>query len=99
MTPSRYRTHRKLCGTGDRDNVFSLSHHPRQGDLTGSDVVSLADFIQAVRELEDVGEVLLRVPRDGFAEVVVLKVVGRFLWKIQWVKLPSGSVINLRSDR
>ena len=76
-----------------------MSQQPCEGNLAGSRVVFLADLLQAICELEDVGEVLLRVPRDGFAEVVVLKVVGGFLWMIQWVKLPSASVINLRSDR
>jgi hypothetical protein len=39
----------------------------------------LADLFQTVRQLEDVGEVLLGVSRDMFPEVVVFKVAGRFL--------------------
>ena len=87
LTRSRFWTYRKSRGTGDGDNVPSLSHHPRQGDLASSCVVLLPNLLQAIREFEDVGEVLLRVPSDVFAEVAVLKVVGRFLRKIERVGL------------
>jgi len=83
LARSRHWTHRKFSGTWDRDNVLSLSQNPRKGDLTSSRVVFLADLLQTRRKFEDVGEVLLRIPRDVSTEVAVLKVVGGFLWKVQ----------------
>ena len=79
MILSGCRTYLKLGGTRNRDNVLSLSQDPRQSNLTGGCVVLLADLLQTVREVEDVGEILLGVPRDGFTEVAVLKVIRRFL--------------------
>ena len=84
LTESSYQTYRKLGSTRDRDNVLSLSQHPRQSDLASGCVVLLADLLQTIREAENVGEVLLGVPRDVSTEVVVFKVIGRFLLKIQW---------------
>jgi hypothetical protein len=97
---SQYRTYRKFGGTRDRDDVLSLSQHPRQRDLPGSGVILFADLLQAVRQLEDVGEVLPGVPRDVFTEVTLLKVVGRFLQVIRCVILSYCPVIiGLRSGR
>jgi len=79
MALSKYQTYLEPGGTGDRDNVISLSQHPRQSDLTGGSVVLLADILQTIRELEDVGEVLLGVSRDVSTEVTLLKVIRRFL--------------------
>lgn len=80
-TKSWYCTYLESSGTGDRDDVFSLSQHPGQSDLSGSGIVFLADLLQTVRELKYVWEVLLRVPRDKLAEVTILEVVRRFLWR------------------
>ena len=61
--------------TRDRYHVFSLSQHPRQRDLSGGGVVFPADILQTLRELEDVREVLFRVPRNHLAEVPILEVI------------------------
>ena len=79
VAKSRYCTYLKPGGTGDRNDVFSLSQHPCQRDLAGGSIVFLPDPLQTVREFEDVGEVLLRVPWDYLAEVPILEVVRRFL--------------------
>jgi len=89
MIRSRWKTYRKSGGTRDGDNVLSLSQHPRQSDLTSGSVIPLANLLQTVHEPEDVGEVLLGVPCNSSAEVVVLKVIRRFLQRVQWDVPPS----------
>ena len=86
---SQHRPYRKPSSTRDMDHVLSLSQHTRQGNLTCSRIVLLANLLQTAREFEEVWEVLLRVPRNVFTEVIVLKVVRRFLPKIKRVILPS----------
>lgn len=75
----RHFTYLKPGSARDRDEIFSLSQHPRQCDLSGGGIILLADLLQPVRDLEDVGEVLLRIPRDYLAEVSILEVIRRFL--------------------
>jgi len=53
---SRSGTHQKPGGTRNGNNVLPLSQHPREGNLTGSCGRLLADLLQTVGELEDVGK-------------------------------------------
>ena len=53
--------HLHLRRPRDRHDVLSLREEPRQRNLPRARVVALADLLQPVCELDDVGEVLLRV--------------------------------------
>jgi len=76
---SQYGTYRKFGGTGDRNDVLSLGQNPCQRNLSSGGIVFLADLLQAIRDLQDIGKVFLRVPWDTFAEVALFKVIGGFL--------------------
>ena len=60
---SRIWTYRESGRAADMNDVLRLSQHPRQRNLPGGGVVLLVYLLWTVRELE-VGEVLLRAPRD-----------------------------------
>lgn len=51
-------THRDLSRTGNGDHVVPLSEEPGQGYLASCGIVPLADLLQTIGDLEDVGEVL-----------------------------------------
>ena len=69
----------------DGDNIVALGKQPRERNLARRRVVFLPDLLQAVGNLEDVREVLLRVAGDESAEIALLKVVRRFL-RIEFVR-------------
>lgn len=72
-------TYLDLGRTGDRNDIVSLSEQPSECDLPSSRVVLLANLLKTDCELENVGEVLLRIPRDLPAEVVLGEVFRPFL--------------------
>ena len=65
-----------------------MGQDPSQSDLSGCGVVLLANLLQTICKLEDVGEIFLRVPRDVLTEIVVVEVVRRFLETYQRNVLP-----------
>ncbi len=72
-------TYRKLCSSRDRDNIVTLRKQPRESDLPGRRAVLLADSLQAIRDLQDVREVLLRVARHRAPEIILVEVIRPFL--------------------
>jgi hypothetical protein len=57
-------TNLDLFGTGNGDDIVTLSKKPRQSDLTSGCIVLLAYSLQIIRQLQDVREVLLRVSNE-----------------------------------
>jgi hypothetical protein len=47
-----------LLRAGDRDNIFALGEKPCQCDLARRCVVFLAEFLEALHELQDIREIL-----------------------------------------
>jgi len=76
---SRYRTYRKFGRTGNGNDILSLGQNPCQRDLPSGSIVFLPNLLQTVRDLQDIGEVFLRVPWDEFTEIALFKVTGGFL--------------------
>jgi len=79
MEKYRYGTYRKFGRTRDRNDVLSLSQNPCQRNLPSGGIIFLPDLIEAIRNLQDIGKVFLRVPRDEPAEIAIFKVIGGFL--------------------
>lgn len=68
-----------LPGPRNGGDVLTLLKQPCQGNLSGRRIVLLAKRADGIDNLEDLGEVLPRVPRDHSTEVILLKVVRGFL--------------------
>ena len=81
--------YRQFCGAGDRDNVLCPRRRPRRGQVSSSDAL-LVNFLQTIRYLENIDEVLLGVTRGVCTKVAVVR---RFLRVFQRAILPYCPVI------
>lgn len=79
MRAEKTKTHLDRPRPRDRDDVLALREEPREGHLPSRRTVLLPDRLQPVREPEDVGKVLLRVPRDHQPKVARLEVLRAFV--------------------
>lgn len=64
----------------DGDDLLVLSQKPSEGNLTCSGVVFVANILEAVRDFQNVGEVLLGVACDAKSEVALFEVFWSFLF-------------------
>ena len=68
-------THLWLRCPNNRNDVVSLGKDPSKGYLPGGRAMFFSNLLEAVCDLEDVGEVLLRETGDRLAEVAFLKLI------------------------
>ena len=78
-----------LLRTGNRDNIFALGKKPCQCDLASRCFVFLAEFLEALHELQDIREVLGAKPSRG-VKIINLRLidVNTFIHTGEW---PSSS--------
>lgn len=61
-------------GPRNRDNIVTTSHQPRHRQLHGCASLAFRDSLKSTNQLQDLGEVLVRVPRQGRQEWVMSEV-------------------------
>ena len=59
----------------DRDDVWSLREKPGERNLSRRGIVLRSYLLDFLHDLEDIREVLLRVPRDAAPEIAFFKVI------------------------